>query len=219
MIQNRPLRHLLVFLACASAVVGGLFVLLWSTDSPMVRRVVQLGFFVVVVVVLEISRRWWLIPGPDGTVAIRPLLETNAPAATVLIRLGIGPLFLIEGASALALFAGSGTPDAPQFWTTFLAVTQTAAGALVILGFLTRPAALALCICALLAITPGGSMLLGRPPGMLGSGGFDIYDADTLVNHVRTQWLLLLGALFLVLVGAGSFSLDAEVSSRHPWSP
>lgn len=214
MIRDWECRHLLLFLLAAALVVGGLLALLWMTGSRAVLVAVQAGFFAVLVMVLEVSRRWWLRRGPDGEAEIGPLLRTTAPGVTVLVRLAIGPPFLWEGLSILffrtdtALAGADGSaPTGAEFWTTFAGVTGTAAGALIILGLLTRPAAFALLLLVLVAIGMDGALLPGSRP--------DLEAPGSAKYVLPMQWPMLLGSLFLLIVGAGSYSIDSEASGKH----
>src|ERR1035441_125972 len=87
--------------------------------------------------------------------AIMPnlLFSTNAPRATILIRLLVGWVFLSEGiqkflfpaALGVGRFIKIGIP-APQFSAPFVGVVELVCGSLLTLGLLTRLAALPLLI-------------------------------------------------------------------------
>src|SRR5205823_7115813 len=87
------------------------------------------------------------------------MLATDAPAAVLLIRLLVGGVFLSEGvqkflfpeALGVGRFAKIGIP-APEFTAPFVGVCETACGALLLLGLLTRLAAIPLVIDMLVAI-------------------------------------------------------------------
>lgn len=84
---------------------------------------------------------------------MRPLLKTNAPAATVLIRLMVGGVFLVEGILKFLYpgelgtgrFAKIGIPS-PEVMGAFVGGVEIVCGALVIIGLLTRFAAIPLLI-------------------------------------------------------------------------
>jgi hypothetical protein len=40
-----------------------------------------------------------------------------------------------------------------------------------------------------------------------------------MAHEARTDWSMLLGSLFLFVVGAGRVSLDARVAGQNPSSP
>ena len=80
---------------------------------------------------------------------VNRMLATDAPAAVVLIRLLVGGVFLSEGiqkflfpeALGVGRFKGIGIP-APEIMAPFVGVCETVGGALLILGLLTRFAAM-----------------------------------------------------------------------------
>jgi len=75
-------------------------------------------------------------------------------------------------------------------------------GALVLMGFATRLAAIPLFVIMSVAITTT------KWP-MLAERGF-----WTMAHEARTDWSMLLGSLFLLIVGAGSWSIDARLTRR-----
>ena len=87
------------------------------------------------------------------------LSRTTAPAAVVLIRLMVGGVFLSEGIQKFLFaddvgagrFARIGIPS-PEMMGPFVGVVEIVCGALILLGFLTRLAAIALLIDILVAI-------------------------------------------------------------------
>src|SRR5437660_3733021 len=89
----------------------------------------------------------------------RRLLATDAPAAVILIRLLVGGVFLSEGlhkflfpeALGVGRFTKIGIP-APEVMAPFVGVCETVCGALLIVGLLTRLAAIPLVIDMLVAI-------------------------------------------------------------------
>ncbi len=138
------------------------------------------------------------------------LFRSNAPRATILVRLLVGWVFLSEGiqkflfpaALGVGRFAKIGIP-APQFFGPFVGVVEIVCGALVILGLLTRLAVIPLLIDISVAI------LTTKIP-MLAKSGF-----WATMHESRVDICMWLGSLFLVLVGAGGFSLDEKlVGSR-----
>ena len=135
--------------------------------------------------------------------------HTSAPRATILVRLLVGWVFLSEGvqkflfpaALGVGRFIKIGIP-APQFFAPFVGVIEIVCGALVIVGLLTRLAAIPLLINITVAI------LTTKLP-MLAKSGF-----WATMHEARTDICMWLGALFLAIVGAGHWSADARVSRR-----
>lgn len=134
----------------------------------------------------------------------------NGPRSVILIRLLVGAVFLAEGiqkflfpaALGVGRFAKIGLP-APEFLAPFVGVVEITCGVLVIVGLLTRWAAVPLLIDMVVAITTT------KIP-MLHTQGF-----WAMAHEARTDWCMLLGALFLLIVGPGVWSIDARVTSHH----
>jgi putative oxidoreductase len=136
----------------------------------------------------------------------KPLLRTNAPRATIFIRLLVGAVFLSEGiqkflfpaALGVGRFVKIGIP-APQFFAPFVGVVEIVCGTLLIIGFITRQAAIPLLIDISVAIATTKIPMLSRV-------GF-----WSTVHEARTDYCMLLGLVFLLLVGSGPLSIDARV--------
>jgi uncharacterized membrane protein YphA (DoxX/SURF4 family) len=132
-----------------------------------------------------------------------PALDTNAPRATILIRLLVGGVFLAEGiqkflfpaALGVGRFTKIGIP-APQFFAPFVGVVEILCGALLIVGLFTRLATIPLIIDISVAIVTTKVPMLFR-------AGF-----WATAHEARTDYCMLLGLVFLLLVGSGPFSID-----------
>jgi uncharacterized membrane protein YphA (DoxX/SURF4 family) len=132
-----------------------------------------------------------------------PALDTNAPRATILVRLLVGGVFLAEGiqkflfpaALGVGRFIKIGIP-APQFFAPFVGVVEILCGALLIVGLFTRLATIPLIIDISVAIVTTKIPMLSR-------AGF-----WATVHEARTDYCMLLGLVFLLLVGSGPFSID-----------
>jgi uncharacterized membrane protein YphA (DoxX/SURF4 family) len=146
-------------------------------------------------------------------------MATNAPAAVILIRFVVGAVFLSEGIqkflfpaeNGVGRFARIGIP-APEVMAPFVGIVEIICGALILIGLLTRLAAIPLIIDMLVAI------LSTKIPILLGHGfwGFSLrtlpyYGFWGMAHEARTDFAMLLGALFLLIVGAGAWSLDARL--------
>jgi len=137
----------------------------------------------------------------------RSILVTRAPAACFLIRLVVGVVFLSEGiqkfrfpeALGVGRFAKIGIP-VPQVMAPFGGAVEIGCGTLILVGMLTRPAAIPLIIDMLVAIATT------KVPILL-EGGF-----WKMAHEARTDWSMMLGSLFLLIVGAGPWSLDATLA-------
>jgi putative oxidoreductase len=130
----------------------------------------------------------------------------DAPAATVLVRLLVGGVFVSEGiqkflypdALGVGRFLKIGIP-APSVMAPFVGVVEIVCGVLLIAGLLTRAATIPLIVDMLVAIATTKLPILRK-------SGF-----WAVAHEARTDYSMLLGCAFLLLVGAGRLSLDARV--------
>ena len=137
------------------------------------------------------------------------LLSSSAPAATLVVRALVGGVFFLEGIKKFLFveqwgagrFSRIGIP-APHLMGPFVGVVEIAGGALLLAGLLTRLAAIPLIIDISVAI------LTTKIP-ILSKSGFWLMEAEA-----RTDYSMLLGLIFLLIVGAGPWSLDARITRR-----
>jgi putative oxidoreductase len=159
---------------------------------------------------------------------MRELFITDAPAATVLVRIMAGSVFLSEGIQkflypddlAAGRFAKVGIP-APEIMGPFVGGCEVVCGVLLIIGLLTRLAAIVLLIDISVAIVST------KIPVFLGHGfwGFSLtklprYGFWSVMHEARTDFSMWLGLLFLLIVGAGQWSFDASLmrgSAKPQW--
>ena len=141
---------------------------------------------------------------------IHRLLESHAPAATILIRAMVGAVFLSEGiqkflypaALGVGRFEKIGIP-APYFSAPFVGVVEIVCGLLLIVGFLTRLAAIPLLIDISVAIATTKVPVLSKT-GFWGA-----------MHEARTDFCMFLGLVFLIAVGSGWLSFDARFQSSN----
>jgi len=151
------------------------------------------------------------------------VIATSAPASSILIRLAVGGVFLSEGIqkflypgeNAVGRFTKIGIP-APEIMAPFVGVVEIVCGALILMGLLTRLAAIPLIIDMLVAI------LSTKIPILLGHGfwGFSLralpyYGFWGMAHEARTDFAMLSGLIFLLIVGAGRWSVDARIAGRR----
>ena len=135
--------------------------------------------------------------------------SSRAPAAVALIRLMVGAVFLSEGVQKFLFpdqlgagrFAKIGLP-APEMLGPLVGSFEIVCGTLVLLGLATRLAAIPLLVIMSVAI------VTTKLP-MLAERGFWV-----MAHEARTDWAMFLGALFLLIVGAGPWSADARWARR-----
>lgn len=146
-------------------------------------------------------------------VTIQRLTRSSAPATTILVRILVGAVFLSEGiqkflfpdALGVGRFAKIGIP-APATMAPFVGVVEIVFGALILLGLLTRLSAIPLLIDISVAIATT------KVPMLLDKGFW------SAAHEARTDVSMLLGLIFLLIVGAGPWSADARLfrpSSRR----
>lgn len=129
---------------------------------------------------------------------------TSAPWGTILIRLAVGAVFLSEGIQKF-LYAGElgagrfqriGLPY-PDLLGPTVGLFEIVCGSFVLLGLWTRAAALPLVVVMITAIATT------KYPQFVQYGNF-----WRAAHESRTDWAMLLGSLFLLVHGAGPWSVD-----------
>ncbi len=151
------------------------------------------------------------------------IVRTDAPVAALLIRIAVGAVFLFEGIQkflyptvrGVGRFTSIGIPY-PEFSANFVGVTEIVAGILILIGLLTRFASILLAVNMLVAI------ISTKIPILLGYGfwGFSLrklssYGFWSMAHESRTDLAMLLGSLFLLVVGAGKISIDYWLMNRR----
>jgi putative oxidoreductase len=148
---------------------------------------------------------------------LKKSLATEAPGSVFLIRLVVGGMFLVEGiqkflfpdALGVGRFVKIGIPY-PEFMASFVGVFEIGCGTLLILGLLTRLAAIPMIINISVAIVSTKiPILLGHGFWIFSLPNIKTYGFWSMVHEARTDFAMLLGGLFLLIVGAGCFSCDA----------
>lgn len=144
---------------------------------------------------------------PQTRVINTPRTNNQLYNAIIIVRVLVGWVFLSEGiqkflfADALGVgrFIKIGIP-APEIMAPFVGVVEIVGGVLLLVGLFTRLAAIPLIINMLVAIATT------KIPILLKSGTW------AMAHEARTDFSMLLGSLFLLLVGSGHFSLDNYLS-------
>ncbi|MBP1222365.1 DoxX family protein [Flavobacterium sp. 1355] len=131
------------------------------------------------------------------------IFNTDNSKTTILIRLMVGAVFLSEGIQKFLFtetlgagrFEKIGLPS-PEFLGSFVGAFEIVCGSLILLGLLTRLAAIPLIIIMLVAIATTKSEVLAEK-------GF-----WEMMHGSRTDWAMLLGSIFLLIKGGGFWSAD-----------
>lgn len=154
----------------------------------------------------------------------RRLLDTNAPGWSILVRLLVGlVVFLPEGVQKLAFpdllgagrFAHIGIPYA-DLMGPFVGVVEIVCGALIIVGLLTRLAAIPLIIIMLVAIASTKlPILLGHDVWIFHVSKLPRYGFWSAAHEARADFCMLLGAIYLLIEGAGAWSVDARIIQNN----
>lgn len=140
--------------------------------------------------------------------------------AMFLIRLAVGAVFFCEGILKLispdefgaGRFAKIGIPW-PQYTGPFVGFVEVVCGALIIIGLLTRLASIPLLIDIGVAIVSTKiPILLGHAYGPFAMPQAPHHGFLGMMHEARTDFTMLLGLLFLLIVGAGGWSVDAGAS-------
>jgi putative oxidoreductase len=151
------------------------------------------------------------------------LIGTRAPGAVILVRLIVGAVFLEEGIQKLLFadllgagrFARIGIP-APEVMGPLVGGVEVVFGALVLLGCLTRLAALLLLInISVATLSTKIPILLGHDLWRFHVARLARYGFWSMASEARTDFSMLLGSLFLLIVGGGAWSLDALLARRR----
>jgi putative oxidoreductase len=148
------------------------------------------------------------------------LFSSRAPAATILIRLMVGAVFLSEGIQkflftddlGVGRFVKIGIPY-PDVMAPFVGVSEIGCGSLLILGLFTRLAAIAMIVNISVAILSTKiPMFLGHGFWMFATPKPNQVGFWSMAHEARTDFCMLLGGVFLLIVGAGCLSFDALFS-------
>jgi putative oxidoreductase len=154
----------------------------------------------------------------------RRLFSTKAPAATILVRLLVGSVFFSEGIQkflfpaelAAGRFAKIGIP-APEIAGPFVGACETVCGGMLIIGLLTRLAAIVLLIDISVAILSTKiPILVGHGIWRFSLAQLPRYGFWSMMHEARADFSMWLGSLFLLIVGAGRLSLDALFTRNSP---
>lgn len=141
---------------------------------------------------------------------LRKIIETGNTSTTIIIRLMVGAVFFSEGVQKFLFaeklgagrFAKIGLPN-PDFLGPFVGSFEIVCGVLVLLGLLTRFAAIPLLIIMVVAITTTKAQILT-------DNGF-----WSMLHDSRTDWAMFLGSIFLIITGGGKWSLDRKIMNKE----
>jgi putative oxidoreductase len=156
--------------------------------------------------------------------AFQAIFSTSAPDTTLLIRLMVGGLFLSEGIQKFLFSAQLGAGRFEKIGIPFHEIMgpmvggfELICGLLVLAGLGTRLACVPLiCIMLTALFTTKIPILLGQDFLIFKVRELSRYGFWSVMHESRNDLCLLLGSVFLLIVGAGRLSLDARIARRTP---
>ncbi|WP_433563010.1 DoxX family protein [Nocardia sp. CA-151230] len=144
------------------------------------------------------------------------LTATSAPAAVIWIRIYVGVVFLTEGilkftrpdALGAGRFDKAGIP-APGFFAPVDGVFEIVCGALILAGLVTRVAVVPMIVDMV------GALLITKLPIVWGDAPLFARESGfgDFLHEARLDFAQLCGSVFLLLVGAGAWSVDARLTA------
>jgi uncharacterized membrane protein YphA (DoxX/SURF4 family) len=137
------------------------------------------------------------------------ILETGDEKMTILIRIIVGLIFFSEGIQKYLFpelvgtgrFADIGFAD-PAFWAYFTGSFEIVCGSLVLLGLLTRLAAIPLSIIMLTAL------ITTKWPILLEKGFW------AMAHEYRTDFAMTILLIYLLIYGSGRWSIDIKIYKK-----
>ena len=121
--------------------------------------------------------------------------------------------FLYPAALGAGRFAKIGIP-VPEVMGPFVGSVEIVCGALVLIGLLTRLAAIPLLINISVAILSTKiPILLGHGFWMFTLPDLPRYGFLSMMHEARTDFSMVLGLIFLICTGAGRWSVDARLAA------
>src|SRR3990167_653650 len=158
---------------------------------------------------------WWVSPGEA--------------AWSIFVRLSLAGVFIPEGLQKLIFpdvlgagrFARIGIPS-PEFFGPLVGVLELLAGIMFLVGYASRVAAVPIIVIMIVAIVSTKiPILLGREWWIFSLRDLDRYGFLSFTHETRTDWAMLMGAIFMLLSGSGRWSLDERLwqGVRHQSRP
>jgi putative oxidoreductase len=138
--------------------------------------------------------------------SLNRILSTDDDRTTILIRFIVGYVFIMEGIQkfvysdklGVGRFIKIGIPF-PEITAPFVGVCEIVFGSFILLGFLTRLSAIPQIIIMLTALATTKVTVLVEK-GLL-----------TFSHDSRNDLLMLFGLIFILIKGAGAFSVDKKI--------
>jgi putative oxidoreductase len=142
---------------------------------------------------------------------IRKVFHSRRTRSFMLIRLIVGLVFLSEGIQKFIYpeLVGVGRFEKigfyyPEFWAYFVAIFEVLCGILILFGILTRLAAIPLLIIMLTAL------ISTKIPILINEGFW------FMAHAARTDFAMTMLLIFLIIYGAGNWSVDQWIQRKNP---
>jgi len=137
------------------------------------------------------------------------VLNTVNDYRSILPRLIVGLVFLSEGIQKFLFpeLVGAGRFEKigfenPEFWALFVATFEIVCGSLILIGFFTRLVSIPLLIIMITAL------ISTKIPILLNKGFWQ------MAHEYRTDFAMTLLLIFLIIYGAGKWSVDSRISGN-----
>jgi uncharacterized membrane protein YphA (DoxX/SURF4 family) len=134
------------------------------------------------------------------------ILISSNDKKIILVRLVVGLVFLSEGIQKIIFpdLLGPGRFEkigfnSPEFWAYFTSAFEMICGSLVLLGFITRLAAIPLLIIMITAF------ITTKWPILVNSGFWN------MAHEYRTDFAMTLLLIYLIISGGGRWSVDSRL--------
>lgn len=131
------------------------------------------------------------------------IIQTDNSKTTILIRCMVGAIFLSEGVQKFLFpdLVGAGRFvkigfENPEFWAQFTASFEILCGSLILIGLLTRLAAIPLLFIMTVAF------ITTKYPILIEKGFW------SMAHEYRTDFAMTIGSIFLLIRGGGKYSID-----------
>ena len=156
----------------------------------------------------------------DNAKVIQKFIHTKSTKTTIIIRLMVGSVFLSEGIQKFLFYATQGVGrfakmgfPSPDFFATFVGIFEIICGILLLIGFVTRGAAIAMLINMTVAIIVTKiPIAFAKSFGPFVLRELKSYGFWSMAHEMRTDFAMWLGSLFLLIKGGGKWSFDFRLT-------
>jgi len=154
---------------------------------------------------------------------MQKLIKTDFSKTTVLIRLMIGLIFLLEGIQkflyptmrGVGRFEKMGFPS-PEFFGTTVGLFEILASLLILFGIFTRVGAMITLIIMLVAIVVTKiPIAFGESFGPFVLRELSTYGFWSMAHEMRTDFAMWIGSFFLLIKGGGQWSIDLKLQNKR----